>query len=118
MKFGKELKTQLVLEWTEAYMDYDSLKTLLKDINRFLERNRPANNPPGLTRKLTLYRAFSGLTQRTAFPRTHDVESQPILTARHRREGPEDQRNLRRNLSMNEFVQGIGSMNLFDEGER
>ncbi|KAK1379542.1 phosphate transporter PHO1-like [Heracleum sosnowskyi] len=90
MKFGKELKTQMVPEWTEAYMDYDSLKTLLKDIYHFLDRNRPANNPPGLTRKLTLYRAFSGLTQRTASPRTHDVESQPILVNSVKRSNGEE----------------------------
>lgn len=82
MKFGKELKSQMVPEWTEAYMDYDSLKIILKDISHYHGKNRPAQsatNPPGLTRKLTLYRAFSGLTQRTISPRTHDIESQPIL---------------------------------------
>ena len=83
MKFGKELKSQMVPEWTEAYIGYDSLKNLLKDISHFQERYRTtplATNPPGLSRKLTLYRAFSGLTQRTVSPRTHDSESQPIYS--------------------------------------
>ncbi|XP_017221657.1 phosphate transporter PHO1 homolog 3 [Daucus carota subsp. sativus] len=93
MKFGKELKSQMVPEWTEAYMGYDSLKNLLKDINHFQERNRTAplaTNPPGLSRKLTLYRAFSGLTQRTVSPRTHDSESQPILVNSVKRSNGEE----------------------------
>ncbi|KAL1808498.1 phosphate transporter PHO1 homolog 3 [Daucus carota subsp. sativus] len=98
MKFGKELKSQMVPEWAEAYMDYEFLKTLLKDISHFQERNRPAaslgtDNPHGLTRKLTLYRAFSGLTQRTLSPRSprnHDIESQPILVNSVKRSNGEE----------------------------
>ncbi|KAL8104622.1 phosphate transporter PHO1 homolog 3-like [Apium graveolens] len=93
MKFGKELKSQMVPEWTEAYMDYDSLKILLKDISHYHGKNRPAplaTNPPGLTRKLTLYRAFSGLTQRTISPTTHDIENQPILVNSVKRSNGEE----------------------------
>ncbi|XP_047320160.1 phosphate transporter PHO1 homolog 3-like [Impatiens glandulifera] len=68
MKFGKEFKSQMVPEWQEAYMDYDFLKTLLKEIHIHKEKDRPSFKRPasesGLRRKLTLYRAFSGLTQR------------------------------------------------------
>ena len=62
MKFGKEYTSQMVPEWQEAYMDYNLLKTLLKEIQRFKLRNKPSPTPSGLRRKLTLYRAFSGLT--------------------------------------------------------
>ncbi|KAJ6720803.1 PHOSPHATE TRANSPORTER PHO1-like protein 3 [Salix viminalis] len=85
MKFGKEFTAQAVPEWQEAYMDYDFLKTLLKEIRGFrLRTNPPATTPDGLKRKLTLYRAFSGLTRRSATytpvsPSSPDLELQPIL---------------------------------------
>ncbi|KAJ6371307.1 hypothetical protein OIU77_001754 [Salix suchowensis] len=46
MKFGKEFAAQMVQEWQEAYMNYNHLKTILKD------------------RRASLYRAFSGLAGR------------------------------------------------------
>lgn len=67
MKFGKEFVSQMVPEWQEAYMDYNSLKAILKEVSRFRERNESsapimASTPKGsLKRRLTLYRAFSGL---------------------------------------------------------
>ncbi|WCJ22197.1 EXS (ERD1/XPR1/SYG1) family protein [Euphorbia peplus] len=87
MKFGKEFKAQMVPEWQEAYMDYDFLKSLLKEIQRFKLKNKPPPTPGGLKRKLTLYRAFSGLTQRnqnpispsSVTPSSVDIESQAIL---------------------------------------
>lgn len=83
MKFGKEFASQMVPEWKEAYMDYDYLKTLLKEIQRFKQRTRPQTIPPRLGRRQTLYRAFSGLTRRNYSPpspqRASDVESQVIL---------------------------------------
>ncbi|KAJ6891671.1 hypothetical protein NC651_025000 [Populus alba x Populus x berolinensis] len=86
MKFGKEFTAQAVPEWQEAYIDYDFLKTLLKEIQRFrLRTNPPATNPGVLTRKLTLYRAFSGLTRRNSTnhtpmsPSSPDPERHPIL---------------------------------------
>lgn len=86
MKFGKELTAQAVPEWQDAYMDYDFLKTLLKEIQSFrLRTNPPATSPGGLKRKLTLYRAFSGLTRRNSTnytplsPSSPDLELQPIL---------------------------------------
>ncbi|KAE8732042.1 Phosphate transporter PHO1-like protein 5 [Hibiscus syriacus] len=86
MKFGKEFVSQMVPEWQEAYMDYEYLKTLLKELQRFKHRTKPpATAPAGLKRKLTLYRAFSGLTQRhhphnpTSPSTSPDLESQPIL---------------------------------------
>ncbi|KHN33987.1 phosphate transporter PHO1 homolog 3-like [Glycine soja] len=88
MKFGKEYTSQMVPEWQEAYMDYNFLKSLLKEIQRFKLRNKPSLTPSGLRRKLTLYRAFSGLTQ-THYTVSHspshqeqDIESQPIIVNR------------------------------------
>ena len=67
-------------------MDYAYLKTLLKEIHLFKLKTKPpqsTTNAQGLTRRLTLYRAFSGLTQRITSPgissNTNDLESQPIL---------------------------------------
>ncbi|KAF7123280.1 hypothetical protein RHSIM_Rhsim12G0132600 [Rhododendron simsii] len=83
MKFGKEFVSQMVPEWKEAYMDYDYLKTLLKEIQRFKQRTRPQTVPPRLGQRQTLYRAFSGLTRRNYSPtseqRASDIESQVIM---------------------------------------
>ncbi|KAI8528517.1 hypothetical protein RHMOL_Rhmol12G0154600 [Rhododendron molle] len=83
MKFGKEFVSQMVPEWKEAYMDYDYLKTLLKEIQRFKQRTRPQTVPATLGRRRTLYRAFSGLTSRhyshLSPPCASDVENQVIL---------------------------------------
>ncbi|TYI29788.1 hypothetical protein ES332_A05G341900v1 [Gossypium tomentosum] len=82
MKFGKEFTSQMVPEWQEAYMDYGFLKTLLKEIHGFKQRARPPATPGGLKRKLTLYRAFSGLVHRhnhPTSPSSPDIEEQPIL---------------------------------------
>ncbi|XP_073130692.1 phosphate transporter PHO1 homolog 9-like [Henckelia pumila] len=54
MKFGKELASQMVQEWQEAYVDYKHLKKLLKNISKSRQRNAFP----------TLYRSFSGLTGR------------------------------------------------------
>ncbi|XP_050384344.1 phosphate transporter PHO1 homolog 9-like isoform X2 [Argentina anserina] len=69
MKFGKEFVSQMVPEWQEAYLDYNSLKALLKDLLRFQQTRTPASmastpNGSALTRRASLYRAFSGLTSR------------------------------------------------------
>ncbi|XP_030483156.2 phosphate transporter PHO1 homolog 3 isoform X1 [Cannabis sativa] len=68
MKFGKEFASQMVPEWQEAYMDYKFLKEVLKEILRFRQRTstvETATTPRGsLSRKVSLYRAFSGLTNR------------------------------------------------------
>ncbi|KAI3467310.1 hypothetical protein Pfo_023973 [Paulownia fortunei] len=93
MKFGKEFASQVVPEWQEAYMNYEFLKTLLKEIQLFKQRNKPAAaRSNGLRRNLTLYRAFSGLTQRVNSPRTQtasDMENQVILVNNVRRDGVE-----------------------------
>ncbi|XP_010525588.1 PREDICTED: phosphate transporter PHO1 homolog 7 isoform X2 [Tarenaya hassleriana] len=66
MKFGKEYVSQMIPEWQQAYMDYAYLKTILKDI----EASRQRSDKPqaaALRRKLSMRRAFSGLTKRYSF---------------------------------------------------
>ncbi|KAB2031722.1 hypothetical protein ES319_D05G324800v1 [Gossypium barbadense] len=93
MKFGKEFASQMVPEWQDAYVDYEYLKTLLKEIQSFKHRTKPPST--GLKRKLTLYRAFSGLTQKNHHNPTSpssaspDIESQPILVNSVQRNGSE-----------------------------
>ena len=87
----------MVPEWQEAYMNYDFLKTLLKEIQRNKRKNKPpATTPTGLKRRPTLYRAFSGLINRQFShnrPATspggspQDIESQAILINSVGREG-------------------------------
>ncbi|KAK0574848.1 hypothetical protein LWI29_030042 [Acer saccharum] len=95
MKFGKEFASQMVPEWQEKYMDYEFLKALLKEILLFKQRSRPpAAGSTGLTRKMTLYRAFSGLI---SMPRhgtnlsspSPDLENQSILVNSVSRDGSE-----------------------------
>ncbi|KAL4577275.1 hypothetical protein LXL04_013381 [Taraxacum kok-saghyz] len=75
MKFGKEFTSQMVPEWQEAYMNYNHLKTILKEILIFRgqrqKQNRKQSPPPHtpspksrFTKRKSLYRAFSGLTNR------------------------------------------------------
>ncbi|XVE91533.1 hypothetical protein REPUB_Repub01dG0017900 [Reevesia pubescens] len=89
MKFGKEFASQMVLEWQEAYVDYDYLKTLLKGIQTFKQRTKPQAT---LNRSLTRYRAFSGLLQRhyppePLSPSSLDIEVQPVLVTSINRDG-------------------------------
>uniref|UniRef100_A0A7N0VMR3 Uncharacterized protein n=1 Tax=Kalanchoe fedtschenkoi TaxID=63787 RepID=A0A7N0VMR3_KALFE len=100
MKFGKELQTQQVPEWQEAYMNYNLLKKLLKDVIH-LKRQQPqehwgAGRPKpgmfdaGLTRRVSLYRAFSGLTGRgggDAESRSDDEEEKAILVSEVQEDG-------------------------------
>ncbi|XP_031396311.1 phosphate transporter PHO1 homolog 9-like isoform X2 [Punica granatum] len=70
MKFGKEFTSQMVPEWQEAYMNYNYLKAVLKDVLNLRKRMQTvspkASTPRGsaLKRGVSLYRAFSGLTSR------------------------------------------------------
>ncbi|KAG8366383.1 hypothetical protein BUALT_Bualt17G0074000 [Buddleja alternifolia] len=95
MKFGKEFTSQMVPEWQEKYMDYNFLKTLLKEIHLFKQRtNKPSTSaavPDSLKRNHTLYRAFSGLTHFGRHPpqTSSDVENQVILVNSVDRDGVE-----------------------------
>ncbi|KZV15955.1 hypothetical protein F511_25372 [Dorcoceras hygrometricum] len=96
MKFGKELASQMVPEWQEAYMDYNNLKKLLKDILRFRQQNVLSSSSPmartgSLKRRLN--RAFSGLANRDNIlkggsPRKNEEEV--ILVGSVQHEGSEN----------------------------
>lgn len=93
MKFGKEFASQMVPEWQEAYMNYNYLKTLLKEILNFRSRHRspaPAKTR-SLKRKGSLFRAFSGLTSRygnSGSPKK-DKEDEVILVSAMQRSDEE-----------------------------
>ncbi|KAL7091365.1 hypothetical protein ACP275_12G100900 [Erythranthe tilingii] len=93
MKFGKEFAAQMVPEWHEAYMDYAKLKTLLKEIHLFKQKNRPAAARSGsLGRSLSLYRAFSGLTATSSSNNKHlsDIENHVIQVNSVRTDGGDE----------------------------
>ncbi|KAF2299168.1 hypothetical protein GH714_030889 [Hevea brasiliensis] len=80
MKFGKEFKKQKVPEWTEAYMDYNGLKRILREILQYKQSRQPSTPLRSLHHRLTMHRAFSGLElpQSTEFPSKGDIEDQVI----------------------------------------
>ncbi|KAG7016125.1 Phosphate transporter PHO1-like 8, partial [Cucurbita argyrosperma subsp. argyrosperma] len=61
MKFGKEFLSQMVPEWQEAYLDYSHLKTVLKEVSRARQPEASNGTTRNLKRRVSLYRAFSGL---------------------------------------------------------
>ena len=81
MKFAKEFKSQMVQEWQEAYMDYTYLKSLLKDVMNTKRRTKPPTPMGNLKRKITLYRAFSGLTSRVRSKSPRSPEDEAILVS-------------------------------------
>lgn len=96
MKFGKEFKSQMVPEWQEAYVDYDYLKTLLKEIRLHKQRNGASSSSATastIKRKLTLYRAFSGLIPKnnhnnpSSPTRIPDIENQTIIVSSVKKDG-------------------------------
>ncbi|XP_055805337.1 phosphate transporter PHO1 homolog 9-like isoform X2 [Solanum dulcamara] len=95
MKFGKEYASQMVHEWQEAYMDYNYLKSLLNEILNFKEKNAPlpevAATPRGsLKRRLSMYRAFSGLqTRYNSFNGKNNHEDEVIVVNSVQQEGSE-----------------------------
>ncbi|XP_059655822.1 phosphate transporter PHO1 homolog 10-like [Cornus florida] len=79
MKFGKEFKKQMVPEWTEAYMDYNGLKRILREIWHFKQSNQPPTPLRTSQQRLTMYRAFSGLNLPSINLQTEgDIEDQVI----------------------------------------
>lgn len=60
MKFQKYFEGQKVAEWREAYIDYNGLKGILREITRYKQQSeQPA--PP--SRIVSLYRSFIGLSE-------------------------------------------------------
>ncbi|XP_075082677.1 phosphate transporter PHO1 homolog 9-like [Nicotiana tabacum] len=78
MKFGKEFASQIVQEWQEAYVDYNYLKSVLKDILNFNIAASPEVEG-SLKRRLSMYRAFSGL--QTSFKVSQNNEDEAILVS-------------------------------------
>nr|DAD37052.1 TPA_asm: hypothetical protein HUJ06_007693 [Nelumbo nucifera] len=78
MKFRKEFSEQMVTEWQEAYVDYNGLRRLLKEIMHFEQKKKPATHPEGSQNRI--HRAFSRLTYRGSnLKSSHgDVENQEI----------------------------------------
>ncbi|XP_004141577.1 phosphate transporter PHO1 homolog 9 isoform X1 [Cucumis sativus] len=71
MKFGKEFLSQMVPEWQDAYLDYNHLKAILAEVS--ISKQPKGSDVSGkLKRKVSLYRAFSGLTGRRHSPRKQD----------------------------------------------
>ncbi|KAK9271772.1 hypothetical protein L1049_002135 [Liquidambar formosana] len=95
MKFGKELASQMVQEWQEAYMDYNYLKKILKDILQFRQRNEASpkaaadTSKGSLKRRISFYRAFSGLTSRCKGSPPKEEEDEVILVTAVEQEGSE-----------------------------
>ncbi|OMO71882.1 hypothetical protein COLO4_27989 [Corchorus olitorius] len=61
MEFGKSFKRQMVSEWTEAYVDYDGLKSILQQILHYKLSKQPETHLRSLNKKLSLHRTLSGL---------------------------------------------------------
>lgn len=77
MKFGKEFDSQMVPEWREAYMNYNYLKTLLNEISISRTKSNPRQSKKAsFKRKVSLFRAFSGLT---STPKKANEDDQVIM---------------------------------------
>ncbi|KAD4887970.1 hypothetical protein E3N88_20043 [Mikania micrantha] len=94
MKFGNEFASQTVPEWREAYMNYKHLKTLLKEILIFRRRQTKLPVPvPSLKRRVSLFRAFSGLTTNTshASSKQRHKEDEAIIVSSKMHQTDEEQ---------------------------
>ncbi|XP_076891599.1 phosphate transporter PHO1 homolog 9-like [Bidens hawaiensis] len=86
MKFGKEFASQMVPEWQAAYMNYNHLKILIKEILIFRKLQQhesttgyEANQPlptkrSSRIRKVSLNRALAGLSKRHSVNKDQDDE--------------------------------------------
>lgn len=97
MKFGKEFKSQMVPEWQDAYMNYALLKSHLKEILYLKQQQQQQEHSPttattnNLRRNLTLYRAFSGLTNKAISPASPEREMQVIIVSNVARGGSDSE---------------------------
>ncbi|XP_021845208.1 phosphate transporter PHO1 homolog 10 [Spinacia oleracea] len=60
MKFGKEYKQQMVAEWVEAYMDYNGLKRILREIRQSRAPKTPQTPLRVLQQRFSMYSPFRG----------------------------------------------------------
>ncbi|KAK0574129.1 hypothetical protein LWI29_018609 [Acer saccharum] len=88
MKFGKEFKKRKVPEWTDAYLDYNGLKRILREILLYKLSKQPPTPLRDLHQKLKLRRSFSGLHAQSRNPiGKGDIEDQVIDVKRLPRDG-------------------------------
>ncbi|KAL4319954.1 hypothetical protein GQ457_18G024900 [Hibiscus cannabinus] len=77
MKFSEDFKRQMVPEWIEAYVDYDGLKHILREILHYKLSKQRETPMRSLEKKLSLHRMLSGLHRHPNDPRVNgDVENQ------------------------------------------
>ncbi|XP_019101639.1 PREDICTED: phosphate transporter PHO1 homolog 10-like isoform X3 [Camelina sativa] len=80
MKFGKIYKKQMVPEWVEAYMDYNGMKRILKEIRSY-KHSKLTRAASRVSRQAeALHRSFSGLAFHPRHSEQHagDIEDQVI----------------------------------------
>jgi len=88
MKFGKIFKKQMVPEWVEAYVDYNGLKRVLKEIrsHKHSKLTRAASRVSQQAE--ALHRSFSGLSFHPRHSeRAGDIEDQVIKVDTVQEEG-------------------------------
>ncbi|XP_074309705.1 phosphate transporter PHO1 homolog 10-like [Silene latifolia] len=79
MKFGKDFKRQMVPEWVEAYMDYNGLKRILREIRLSRVPKMPQTPLRSIQNKLSMYSPFRGLDVEPKGQQSKgDVEDQVI----------------------------------------
>lgn len=61
MKFGKDFKKQMVPEWVEAYMDYNGLKKILREIRLSQVQKLPSTPLRTLQQRFSMYSPFRGV---------------------------------------------------------
>lgn len=89
MKFGKEFKKQKVPEWIDAYMDYNGLKRILRDIRHSRQFKGPPTPSRVSQQQSMLYTGFSGLNARpkSVHQSEGDIEDQVIDVSTTQQEG-------------------------------
>uniref|UniRef100_M4CJJ9 Uncharacterized protein n=1 Tax=Brassica campestris TaxID=3711 RepID=M4CJJ9_BRACM len=78
MKFGKIFKKQMVPEWVEAYMDYNGLKRILKQIRSYKHSKLTRVASRVSQQAEALHRSFSGLSYHHRNSEGGDIEDQVI----------------------------------------
>lgn len=79
MKYGKEFKKQMVPEWTEAYMDYNGLKRILREIRQYKLNKHPGTPSRVLQHRTTLDVSLRGLSHQSSNRQNQgDMEDQVI----------------------------------------
>ncbi|XP_057530739.1 phosphate transporter PHO1 homolog 10-like [Amaranthus tricolor] len=79
MKFGKDYKRQMVPEWVEAYMDYNGLKKILREIRLSQAQKLPPTPLRTLQQRFSMYSPFRGVeVEARNQKREGDIEDQII----------------------------------------